>query len=368
VDICSWSHNFPPHPGGLEVIVDALAQEFSRSGHASRVVSSQWRGAERLERRSGAEVRRLPSLHFLERLDVPYPIPLGPGLLSATRWAASADLHLAHGALYPTTWLAKRVAKRSTAPYVITEHVGFVDYSNPLVNAVQHAAWATIGRFTTAGAAALVAYNGRVRQWLEKRTGKSVALIRNGVDLERFAPADGRAKTELREALGLPTDTVLGLFVGRAAAKKNLDALLEARGSDFRLVCCGAVDRTLPAGTLDLGLVPYWRMPEVYAAVDFLAHLGVGEGFPVAIQEAASSGLPILLLWDPGYEETISRASVLAIDDLSSLSVALRELAGGAELRRSLGREARRWAETSGSWTATAQAYLRLFAGCFDRS
>jgi glycosyltransferase involved in cell wall biosynthesis len=367
VTVCSWSHNFPPHPGGLEVIAEALAREFAAADGSSAVVSTCWNDAPRREVRDGVSIRRLPASHLLERLDVPYPIPFGPGVAAALADAARASAQLAHGSLYLTTLLGGRAARSGRAPLVITEHVGFVRYSSSLVNAVQHAAWATVGRRATRRADALVAYNARVRDWLERRTGKPVALIRNGVDLDRFSPRTASSRKELRSDLGLPVEGVLGLFVGRAAAKKNLGALLDARGPGFRLVCCGASERELPADVVDLGLVEHARMPQVYAGADFLVHLGVGEGFPVAIQEAAASGLPILLLWDDGYGETIPRDCVRALDDLGALGPALHELAGSGELRAKLGEAARSWAERSGSWRATAERYRQLFASCVDR-
>jgi glycosyltransferase involved in cell wall biosynthesis len=362
VRIASWASNYPPHPGGLEVIVRELARAQAAAGHQVSVITTAWgSGAPGITYEDGVEVRRLRALHATERLDVPYPTPIGPGVRRALLSSRHAEVHHAHGALYPTTLLAVRAAKRAGRPYLLTEHVGFVAYAKALVNLVQRLAWLLIGDRVVRGAAEVVAYNERVRSWLEIRSGRPVRLVPNGVDLETFRPVDSDGRLAARRGLGLPEAEVLLLSVGRAAAKKNLDALLGARHPSFRIVCCGAAGRSLPPDVVDLGLVPHARMPEVYRAADALVHLGVGEGFPVAMQEAAASGLPLVLLWDEGYGRSIPRADVLAVDSIADIGQCLELIASSAERRADLSSKSRAWALTSGSWNRTASDYLELY-------
>ncbi|HRA20584.1 MAG TPA: glycosyltransferase, partial [Anaerolineae bacterium] len=50
----------------------------------------------------------------------------------------------------------------------------------------------------------------------------------NGVDLERFRPADAARKADLRQRLGLPADAPIVLFLGRLVRRKGLLELAEA--------------------------------------------------------------------------------------------------------------------------------------------
>src|SRR5687768_1004387 len=139
--ICS---NFPPHTGGLEVMVQRLASGVAHH-HRVTVVAAAWEGAPRLEKVDGMEIHRLATIHWSEQWGVPYPVPTGPGLVSALSAIASADVFHAHGALYPSTVIAAVAAQRARRPLVLTEHVGFVSYRQAGLNILQAGAWNSIG-------------------------------------------------------------------------------------------------------------------------------------------------------------------------------------------------------------------------------
>lgn len=361
LEVAAYCHNYRPHPGGLEAIVEALCRGQVAAGHRVTLTTTAWEGRKGAARESGLEVHRMPAVHLTERFGVPYPIPYGPGLRKAAVASRSADVHHAHGALYPTTLLARRLSGRASRPLVVTEHVGVVPYNGRLPTLLQTLAWRWIGWRTLAAASAIVAYNRRVHEWLCGRLpGRAIEFIPNGIDLDVFHPAGPEAKAESRRAFGLPADGSLALFVGRDTPKKNLEALLGIRHEGFRVVCCGAA-RKLPDGVIDLGLVPHERMAGLYGAVDFFVHIGVGEGFPVAVQEAAASGLPVLLLWDEGYADSIGREHVLALASLTELESSCARLAGSHDLRAVLGRRARLHAECSWSWTRTVDRYEAVY-------
>lgn len=361
-------HNYPPHPGGLEVMVRMLGLHLARRGHRITLVTSAWQdvpsGAGGRSEEDGMTVHRLPAVHASEGRGVPWPLPTGRGIAAAMREAGTADLFHAHGALYATSLLAERLARRSGQPLLLTEHVGFVQYRNPLVNAVQAAAWATVGNHLIAHTARLVTYNARVLDWLAERyPGTPLSFVGNGVDAATFRPRPADERQALRRAFGLPAGEVLALFVGRQSEKKNLDALLAAPRRGYRLVVCGAA-RTLPAGAadvIDLGVLPHGRMPELFAACDLMVNPSVGEGFPLAIQEAMAAGLPLALLWDPGYGGWLDRAVPASCDTLAQLIRTVEELAGDPAARAALARRERAWVEERWSWEATAAAYEALY-------
>jgi len=354
-------HNYLPHPGGVEIVVQSLAGEFSRL-HEVTVVSSAWRGNSGLSREGNVEVHRLPALHAAERIGVPYPVPVGPGVARAVRALARADVLHAHGALYPTSVLASLVSKRQGIPLVLTEHVGFVEYRSSALNAAQRAAWSLIGDAVVRQASAVTAVGGRVASWLRGRNpDKEPRTIPNGVDCARFRPLAADERAAARAALGLPAHALLALFVGRHTSKKNLDAVLRIPRQDFQLVLCGEQSSLEGPGLIDLGLLPHDRMPRLLGCADLLVHAGVGEGFPLAVQEAIACGLPVALLWDRGYESTLDPRLVRACDTLDELAAGVRELAASAERRIALSARALAWARERWSWTHAAGQYQLIF-------
>lgn len=359
------THNYPPHLGGLETIVRELARAFARR-HEVVVVSTAWAGRTGVMNEDGMVVHRLPAWHGSERFGVPYATPLGIGVARAAAALRRCEVLHAHGSLYATTLLALSARRRGT-PFFVTEHVGFVPYSSSVLNAVQRAAWSAIGTPVVRRSAKVIAYNSRVRDWLSGRFGdRAVAFIRNGVDTAMFAPRGAPERRLARAKLGLPDDVPLGLFVGRAAQKKNLDAVLSFSPRHYRLVVCGA-ERALPEQVLNLGAVPHATMPDVFAAADFLIHAATGEGFPVTVQEAMASGLPVALLWDPGYEGSVVRDAVLAADSLTGVADTAEQLALSPERRDDLGRRSRDFAVRYWSWDTAVEQHLELFRTAMAR-
>jgi D-inositol-3-phosphate glycosyltransferase len=248
-----FCHNSPPHPGCLEVMVRMLGAGLARRGHRVTVVTSAWpsvaQGAAGRAEEDGVTVHRLSAVHTSEGWGVPWPLPTGRGVAAALAATRGADVFHAHGALYATSLLAARLAHRADRPLVLTEHVGFVGYANRLVNAVQSAAWATVGNYLIAHTRHLVTYNARVLDWLAARyPGVPLSFVGNGVDSASFRPRTAAERQLLRRGLGLPEDEVVVLFVGRASAKKNLEPLLAAPRRGWRLAVCGAPGRTVPTG------------------------------------------------------------------------------------------------------------------------
>ena len=358
--VAMFCHNYVPHPGGLEVMVQNLSRGLA-ARHDVVLVTSDWPGASGVSREEGMTVHRLPASHFTERRGVPYPVPTGRGLRAAMRAARGADIVHAHGALYAQTLLAARTARRSNAPLVITEHVGFVQYKRFAINAVERAAWSLIGDRTVRRAAALTTYNARVKTWLESRYARPVHYIGNGVEFARFRPRPLEERWAIRRQLGLPEHEVLVLFVGRASEKKNLDAVLAMPREGWTLVVCGAERGLRGDRIVDLGILPHAKMPDLFAAADVMVNPSTGEGFPLAIQEAVAAGVPLVLLWDQGYDGWLPREAVAACDDIGGVQPAVRALVASPEARARLSRAGRDWAVRQWSWDATVNAYEELY-------
>ena len=361
MNMVMFSSNYPPHPGGLEVMARNVAEGLARR-HSVGVVSTAFREAPSTRVENGADVHRVRGWHGTEGWGVPYPVPVDPRLRAILRSFPRPDIVLTHGALYATTLAAVWFARRWDAPLVLVEHVGFVPYGSAALRALQTAAWRLLGDRAVGRCRAVVTYNARVESWLRERfpLGR-VRFIGNGVDHGRFVPRPATEKAGLRARFGLPAEVPVALFVGRDTGKKNLASVLAIPRDGFHLAVCGS-ERELPPDVTNLGVLPYDRMPDLYAAVDVMIHASVGEGFPLAVQEALASGLPLAVLWDEGYRTQLSRETVAACDGLGELGEALRTLLRDDGRRAELSALGRAWAVSHWAWTSTIERYEELFS------
>ena len=180
-----------------------------------------------------------------------------------------------------------------------------------------------------------------------------------GVDVQRFDlnrfSADQRAST--REALGIPSDVPVLLFVGRITVDKGVRELLrafetlKAASNDAHLVFVGRFDeesgvagaikpdhiRRLP----DTHLVGHTETPETYLAIaDILCLPSYREGFGTVVIEAAAMGVPTVGTNIYGLSDAVVQGEtglLVPPHDPDQLADALRELLDDGELRSRMG-------------------------------
>jgi D-inositol-3-phosphate glycosyltransferase len=300
----------PTHLGGVEVIVDALATEYARRGNDVVVVGATVGGPSIGATSSAYRVAAAPALNWAEdRLGVPYPLP-HPSLINLLRQElAQAGLVHCHGFLNLPTLTAFAFARlhgKRGPVRLLTEHVAHVDYPSRIINGVETAGIATLGRVCARLAEGIVVYNTRVAKELRQLAPSTEQRwIPNGVDTSRYAPPSPGERERLRAALGWDERPRV-LFVGRLAAKKGADiaAQVAALGNGaFEVVMVGP--GTLPTPNAPhvelLGTLLSTRVAQLYRAADAFLLPSYSEGFPLTAQEALASGLPVFLGEDESY-------------------------------------------------------------------
>ena len=165
-----------------------------------------------------------------------------------------------------------------------------------------------------------------------------VHLLYNGVDGERFFPGDRAAA---REALGLPQDAPVVLYVGNLKASKGCVDLLEAfpavleRHPDARLAYVGsgaaaALEQRARelgiAGSLVLaGARPHHELATWMQAASLLCLPSHNEGVPNVVLEAMACGLPVVATRVGGIPEVLPAhaGSMVPAHDRAALAQAL---------------------------------------------
>ena len=173
-------------------------------------------------------------------------------------------------------------------------------------------------------------------------------VINNGVDLHQFRPGD---KLAARQALGLPTDRPIGLFVAVAARRHRakdyptLEAAIRQvaarpESSTMLFICLGDTGEEvkLAAGSsIRFGGFVQDRqvLATYYQAADFYLHATKADTFPTTVLEALACGLPVVATAVGGIPEQLEegRTGFLAAPgDPASMAAGIANLIDHPEL------------------------------------
>jgi glycosyltransferase involved in cell wall biosynthesis len=212
----------------------------------------------------------------------------------------------------------------------------------------------------------------------------------NAVDTVRFRPADAADRAALRDAIDLPRDRRVVLFVGYFSRDKRPDALFEAWSAlptalveqstivfvgatrpDYAEVDGGLADRIRQAAR-DRHLEDHLRFVEstieieqYYRAADVYVLPSIREGLPIALLEAMACGLPCIASTLPGSTDTLIESErnglLVPPDDRAALTAALSTVLSNPETAARLGAAARNTIESRYSIAMTAAAWLDAY-------
>jgi len=267
---------------------------------------------------------------------------------------------------FPTGWLCYR--NTGGLPYVISlrgsdvpgRHARFqLEYK--ILGPVFRAIWKK--------AVALVACSeGLKNRALRFLSSASIDVIPNGVELDRFHPAETNQRP----------DTLRLLTVGRLSVTKRVEMLIDAveilhkQGCSlhFTIVGGGALEPQLREIVLKknlgniveiTGRTDPEDMPQMYRRNDILISASMQEGMSNAMLEAMASGLPIITTRCEGLEELMAdNGIVVEPANADAIARAIKTLADDRPLCRQMSLAARRRAEQF-SWSRVAEQYLALY-------
>jgi D-inositol-3-phosphate glycosyltransferase len=326
------SSYYPPHLGGLEIVAHYQAKLLAATGNVVTVITSKTDSDRSHYVEDGVEVVRIPALNISERWGAPFPI-FSPSLLWAlSRSIKHADIVHVHDAFYMSSFFAALCARWYKKPLVLTQHVAMIAHPSKAVMAIQKIVYATSGNVIFRISTIVIAFNDRVKEFLLAQgvPERKIMALYNGVDSELFHPVSIEEKDALRAKLGLSTTKKIILFVGRFVPKKGFSKVLAARSKEYQIVFAGGdAPSESNEEVVFLGKLSQSMLAEVYQAADIFVLPSEGEGFPLSVQEAMATGLPIITSDDYGYGRyNFDREKMVFIDKPTETSVreAIKEL------------------------------------------
>jgi glycosyltransferase involved in cell wall biosynthesis len=233
-----------------------------------------------------------------------------------------------------------------------------------------------------------VANSESVRKHLIRRSiqAEKIHVIYNGVDLERFAGANGDHKASLQK-FGLPTGENIR-FVTMVAnlrhSVKNVPMLLRTAklvvlgrpNAHFVIAGEGELEAELRelAKTLDVAENVHFigrctQLPALLAASDACVLTSLAEGFSNSILEYMAAGKPVVATNVGGAVEAIAHDKsgyLVASDDDEAMSQHLIELLADGEKARQMGETGRAVAAAKFSTGAQLAKTLKLYGECLS--
>jgi len=371
MNILMLNYEFPPIGGGAAKAHQCLLRQYAGRDnlHVQVLTSAPRPGVVSEKFSENITIHRVgvhkKDLHFWRRSEV-------------IEWLLRAGFHyrrllrenrydLVHAFFgFPTGWLCYRNVGGS--PYIISLRGSDVPGQHARFQ-LEYKVLAPVFRAIWKKAAALVACSeGLKNRALHFLPSAAIDVIPNGVELDRFYPAETAQKP----------DTLRLLTVGRLSVTKRVEMLVDAveilhkegRRLRFTIVGGGVVEPQLRQmvlrknlnNTVEItGRADPDDMPQIYRQADILISASMQEGMSNAMLEAMASGLPIVTTRCEGLEELIADNGIIVEPANAGLIAgAIKKLADDRPLCSQMSLAARRRAEQF-SWSIAAEQYLALY-------
>jgi glycosyltransferase involved in cell wall biosynthesis len=340
-----------PRSGGMERVVQSLAEGAANLGHQVEVVAVESRGRAGNQGRQRSAVTRAFSFAALGTQEI------APGYIAAA-WKRADIIHVHHP--HPLADVACLLRARRT-PVVVTQHADS-----------RHSAYRPLTRLVLRRAAAVVVPSRAHLALSSELEGyeSKVEVVPFGIDQTRWEVVPPPP----------PGGTPRAIFIGRLLAYKGLDILLRAleRVPELRLDIVGSGPegprlRTL-AQALEItdrvrwyGEHPDEDLPRRMADADFLVlpSVTVEEMFGLVVLEAMAAGRPVITTALPSAVREVNVPGVTGLEvplrDVPALAHALETLSRDASRRRAMGEAGRKRVHERFTQAAMAERHIELY-------
>ena len=371
----------PAAPTGAERSLALLAKGLRRRDHrVCVVVPGAWPLASGLER-EGVEIRRVPCRACWLTYHDPRPWPVAaakwlrfsapdPGAVALKHELRGFSPDLVHVNCLPHV---RGAAAAAAAGYPVVWHL------REILPPGRRRRW--FARQLSRHATRIVAVSEAVGTWVrDEGLGSALEVVHNGIEVG----GGTRDRSSALRGLGIPArddECVIGLFGQLIPHKGVVEFVRAARGAlqrapALRFVIAGggpASYRELVARTIGRDgsaarihlLPPQPDAEELFAAADVvgLATL-TPDPFPRSVLEAMAAGLPVVAFRSGGTPEMVEDGAtgfLVDVGDVPALTAAFIRLGDDAELRRSMGHNARRRASARFTLERHVQRMEELF-------
>ncbi len=284
--------NYPPHSGGVQQHVQAVAHRLVERGIPTTVYCCEDPG-QRFDR--GVRVRGM-GRHAEVGNVISFPNSHWWGSLGRELRRTSVSAISVHTRFFPATWLGVSAARRAGIPVVLTEHGGgSVQTDSPTIQAASRVVDRSLGRWALRQADGVTAVSRRAAEFTAALSGRQALVIPNGIDVDFWRhPKPTSQRTRL-------------LFVGRLVAEKGWRTFLDivraspaavsahvvGDGPDLDAVRMAANDGGLAGRVEVTGALSREALRELYPDSIYVNPSTAAEGCQTTLLEATACGARI---------------------------------------------------------------------------
>lgn len=367
--------------GGIEEVILNQSKFLSEKGHTVKIATCRFHKKEANKTAANVSIFRIPSLNFTYSLfGIPFamPIPTRKTLKKLSLLIKHADIINIHGHPYLLSFICMVLCRLYKKKVILTQHNTNIRSNSKLIDFVYRFFDNSIGKYNLNKADHIIAVSNETKKYIQSLIGKNnkISVVYNGVDTERFRIYE--KKTELRKKFAIPEDIFTCLTIRRLTFKNGIETFLKAakvsnpRKTLFLLGGSGPdlpkIEKYIAKNKISnvklLGRVSDKELPLYYALSDvFILPSINGEGFPMVVLEAFSSGLPVIATRSGGHIEIINDEKtgyLVDVNSVTQISNRISYLSKNKKLLKEMSLNCRNLILRSLSWKQNIDNYTNL--------
>lgn len=371
---------FHPHVGGgVEQVVYEISKRLRNFNCEIIIVTFNNMGVKSYEIYKGIKIYRINALNLTKLLGVQFTLAFhAPLSILNICKKENPDLIHVNNRFYFTTLslvLLKRILKK---PLITTLHLGPIDFGSFYLNDMIKIYEKIIGKYIIKNSDGIIAVSSDVKKnaYNIYKNINSITEIPNGTDLDEFTI------NNIIIGENVKNNIVNVVFVGRLIYNKGIQYVIEAakivitehKNVKFLIVGDGPLKNDLIEKTkkweIDkyfsfLGIVP--KVSKILKNSDIFVRPSLTEGMSLTVLEAMACGLPVIVSNISGNTDLIENYKtgiLIRKGNIEELVDSLKILISNSALRRSIGKNARKFVENKYSWDNTAKLTYKYYKSC----
>ncbi|MDP3481878.1 MAG: glycosyltransferase family 1 protein, partial [Sulfuricella sp.] len=218
------TETYPPEINGVALTIQHMVEGLRRRNHQIQLIRPRQGKGDTPSFTSNLQQILLPGFAIPRYPNLQLGLPAGSALRHLWRESRPDVVHIVTEG--PLGWSALNEARKLDIPVTSDFHTNFHSYTQHYgIGWMRRPIGAYLRHLHNRARLTLVPDRG-LRGKLEAQGYRNLVIVGRGVDTDLFNPA--RRSMELRRSWGAGEDDPVAVHVGRLAAEKNLDAVVDA--------------------------------------------------------------------------------------------------------------------------------------------